>query len=102
MKLVHDRAVMAVKRTRGESRRMRRDWVTSALSIHLSAFLGSTRPLAEQRTKNDQARAQRSCGGATARSLQCQEHGRDRQDTTDGGKEAHRNVWHTGLQVVLA
>jgi hypothetical protein len=53
-------------------------------------------------TKDDETGAQ-SCGSSTAaRSLESQEHGRDCQDTADGGQEAHGDIWHTSLQVVLA
>jgi hypothetical protein len=53
-------------------------------------------------TKDDETCSQGCGGGTTAGSLESQEHGGNGQDTADGGEQTHGNVWHTGLQVVLA
>jgi hypothetical protein len=53
-------------------------------------------------TKNDKTGAQSRSGCAAACSFESQKHGRDCQDTTDGGQKAHSDIWYTGLQVVFA
>lgn len=90
----------AVKMMSGESRRMRRDWVTSALSIDCQLAVGYGEDL--YLTENDQPSSQGRSGGTATGSLESQEHGGNGQDTADSREQAHCNVWDTGLQVVLA
>ena len=53
-------------------------------------------------TEDDETSTQ-GCGGSTAASsLQSKEHGRNRQNTEDGGQHAHSDIWNLGLQVILA
>jgi hypothetical protein len=100
VKLVQASAVRAVKMMRGESRRMRRDWATSALSAVVSTHLDALKGV--NRTKYDKTGSQGRSGRAATRSLEGQEHGRNGQDTADGRQHAHSNIWHTGLEVVHA
>jgi hypothetical protein len=53
-------------------------------------------------TEDDKARSQSSRGRTATRSLECQEHGGNRQNTADGGQQTHGNVWNTWLEVVHA
>lgn len=53
-------------------------------------------------TENNETCTQRCRGGATSSSLQGQEHGRNRQNTADGGQHAHRDVGNLWLQVIHA
>jgi hypothetical protein len=53
-------------------------------------------------TKDDKTCTQSRSGSTAASSLESQEHGRNRQNTADGGQHAHGDIWDSGLQVVFA
>lgn len=93
---------MAVKMTRGESKRISLDWVTRPFSVNHVSGDGWYCCERADRTEQDESSTQSSGRSLASSSLEGQEHGGDRQDTTDGRKEAHGNIWNAGLDVVLA
>lgn len=100
VKHVQARAVNAVKAIKGESNRMRRDWVSkpfseraiSALKPHAMGYF----------TKYDCSRTHSSSHGPTAGSLQSQEYHWDCHHTHECWKEPHCHIWNTGFKVILS
>lgn len=58
--------------------------------------------LEKGRTEDDEAGAHDGSHGAAAHSLERQEDARNKRNTTEGREEAHGNVGHTRLEIVLA
>lgn len=54
------------------------------------------------RTKDDETGAHGSRHGTATNSLESQEHAGNQKNTADGGEHAHGDIWHAGLNVVLA
>lgn len=54
------------------------------------------------RTKDNETGAHGSSHGTAANSLESQEHAGNQKNTADGGEHAHGDIWHAGLNVVLA
>lgn len=100
VKHVQARAVNAVKTIKGESSRMRRDWVSRPFSEKL---LGHERRIInELPTKYDHPRTHCGSHCPTSSSLQCQEDHRDCHHTHYRRKQSHCHIWNARLEVIFS